>query len=142
MWNIKTTFVDSHFEKSNFFKLSFVTTDNTVLFITMFTGCMNINPFLILVQFHIGHLYEMQNKCQNARETYEAVAQSENVPNDVKSNVYKQLGKSHFILNERITTSICSRGFELHSRQGIIKITIVRYWIHFLNVIFWSFKLY
>ncbi|XP_028401681.1 lysine-specific demethylase 6A-like isoform X3 [Dendronephthya gigantea] len=44
------------------------------------------------IQFHIGHLYEMQNKCQNARETYEAVAQSENVTNDVKSNVYKQLG--------------------------------------------------
>ena len=41
----------------------------------------------------------MQNKCQNARETYEAVAQSENVPNDVKSNVYKQLGKSDIILN-------------------------------------------
>jgi hypothetical protein len=35
----------------------------------------------------------MQHKCENARETYEAVAQSENVPNDVKSNVYKQLGK-------------------------------------------------
>ena len=86
---------------------------------------MNINPFLILVQFHIGHLYEMQNKCQNARETYEAVTQSENVPNDVKSNVYKQLGKSHFILNEKITTSICSRGFKLRSRQGIIKNTIV-----------------
>jgi phage gp16-like protein len=35
----------------------------------------------------------MQNKCQNAREAYEAVAQNESVPNDVKSNVYKQLGK-------------------------------------------------
>ena len=34
----------------------------------------------------------MQNKCENARETYEAVAKSENVPNDVRSNVYKQLG--------------------------------------------------
>ena len=35
----------------------------------------------------------MQNKCQNAREAYETVALNENVPNDVKSNVYKQLGK-------------------------------------------------
>lgn len=45
-----------------------------------------------VVQFHIGHIHEMQNKFQNAQETYEAVAQSENVPNHVKSNVYKQLG--------------------------------------------------
>ena len=52
-----------------------------------------MNCRFFLVQFHIGHLYEMQNKCQNAREAYEAVALNENVPNDVKSNVYKQLGK-------------------------------------------------
>ncbi|CAB3996534.1 lysine-specific demethylase 6A isoform X6, partial [Paramuricea clavata] len=58
------------------------------------------------IQFHIGHLYEMQHKCENARETYEAVAQSENVPNDVKSNVYKQLGWMFFTkeqLGERQT---------------------------------------
>ena len=45
------------------------------------------------VQFHIGHLYEMQNKCQKAQETYEAVIHSQEITNDVKSNVYKQLGK-------------------------------------------------
>lgn len=50
------------------------------------------NSILVIVQFHIGHLYEMQNKCQSAQETYEAVIQNPDITNDVKSNVYKQLG--------------------------------------------------
>ena len=45
------------------------------------------------VRFHLGHLFEMQNKCDLAQEMYETIIETPNTPNSVRANAYKQLGK-------------------------------------------------
>lgn len=45
------------------------------------------------VRFHLGHLFEMQNKCDLAQEMYETIIETPNAPNTVRANAYKQLGK-------------------------------------------------
>lgn len=49
--------------------------------------------FLTSVRFHLGHLFEMQNKCDLAQEMYETIIETPNAPNTVRANAYKQLGK-------------------------------------------------
>ena len=48
----------------------------------------------ISVRFHLGHLFEMQNKCDLAQEMYETIIDTPNAPSSVRANAYKQLGKS------------------------------------------------
>ncbi|XP_048588663.1 lysine-specific demethylase 6A isoform X1 [Nematostella vectensis] len=48
------------------------------------------------IQFHLGHLFEMQNKCQQAQEIYEALIESPGLNNTVKANAYKQLGWMYY----------------------------------------------
>ena len=50
------------------------------------------------VRFHLGHLFEMQNKCDLAQEMYEAIIETPNVPNNIRANAYKQLGKCTVIV--------------------------------------------
>lgn len=35
----------------------------------------------------------MQNKCDLAQEMYETIIETPNVPNNIRANAYKQLGK-------------------------------------------------
>lgn len=49
--------------------------------------------FLSSVRFHLGHLYEMQNKCEVAQEMYENIIEMPNVPNNIRADAYKQLGE-------------------------------------------------
>lgn len=57
--------------------------------------------FLTSVRFHLGHLFEMQNKCDLAQEMYETIIETPNAPNTVRANAYKQLGKYKLTLPAR-----------------------------------------
>uniref|UniRef100_A0A4W5L1G0 [histone H3]-trimethyl-L-lysine(27) demethylase n=1 Tax=Hucho hucho TaxID=62062 RepID=A0A4W5L1G0_9TELE len=46
------------------------------------------------IQFHIAHLYEIQKKFRAAKEAYESLLQTENLPAQVKAATLQQLGKS------------------------------------------------
>lgn len=48
------------------------------------------------IRFHLGHLYEMQNKCELAQEMYENIIESPNVPSNIRANAYKQLGWMYY----------------------------------------------
>ncbi|XP_077003273.1 lysine-specific demethylase 6A-like isoform X5 [Tamandua tetradactyla] len=47
------------------------------------------------IQFHIAHLYETQRKYSSAKEAYEQLLQTENLPAQVKATVLQQLGWMH-----------------------------------------------
>ncbi|XP_035581794.1 lysine-specific demethylase 6A-like isoform X8 [Zalophus californianus] len=47
------------------------------------------------IQFHIAHLYETQRKYHSAKEAYEQLLQTENLPAQVKAIVLQQLGWMH-----------------------------------------------
>ncbi|XP_053524166.1 lysine-specific demethylase 6A-like isoform X8 [Artibeus jamaicensis] len=47
------------------------------------------------IQFHIAHLYETQQKYHFAKEAYEQLLQTENLPAQVKATVLQQLGWMH-----------------------------------------------
>ncbi|XP_077891520.1 lysine-specific demethylase 6A-like isoform X5 [Ictidomys tridecemlineatus] len=47
------------------------------------------------IQFHIAHLYETQRKYHSAKEAYEQLLKTENLPAQVKATVLQQLGWMH-----------------------------------------------
>ncbi|XP_045395013.1 histone demethylase UTY isoform X2 [Lemur catta] len=47
------------------------------------------------IQFHIAHLYETQRKYHSAKQAYEQLLQTENLPAQVKATVLQQLGWMH-----------------------------------------------
>uniref|UniRef100_A0A674CMM9 [histone H3]-trimethyl-L-lysine(27) demethylase n=1 Tax=Salmo trutta TaxID=8032 RepID=A0A674CMM9_SALTR len=47
------------------------------------------------IQFHIAHLYEIQKKFRAAKEAYESLLQTENLPAQVKATTLQQLGWMH-----------------------------------------------
>ncbi|XP_014395743.1 PREDICTED: histone demethylase UTY-like isoform X1 [Myotis brandtii] len=47
------------------------------------------------IQFHIAHLYETQKKYHFAKEAYEQLLQTENLPAQVKATILQQLGWMH-----------------------------------------------
>ncbi|KAK5920389.1 hypothetical protein CgunFtcFv8_024205 [Champsocephalus gunnari] len=47
------------------------------------------------IQFHIAHLYEIQKKYRAAKEAYESLLQTENLPAQVKATSLQQLGWMH-----------------------------------------------
>ncbi|RXN01891.1 Lysine-specific demethylase 6A [Acipenser ruthenus] len=47
------------------------------------------------IQFHIAHLYEIQKKYRAAKEAYELLLQTENLPAQVKATTLQQLGKCY-----------------------------------------------
>ncbi|KAM6149273.1 LOW QUALITY PROTEIN: lysine-specific demethylase 6A-like [Rhynchocyon petersi] len=47
------------------------------------------------IKFHIAHLYETQRNYQSAKEAYEQLLQTENLPVQVKAAVLQQLGWMH-----------------------------------------------
>ncbi|KAJ1119121.1 hypothetical protein NDU88_007307 [Pleurodeles waltl] len=58
------------------------------------------------IQFHTAHLYETQRKYHSAKEAYEQLLQTENLPAQVKATVLQQLGWMHHTvdqLGEKVT---------------------------------------
>ncbi|KAL1765273.1 male-specific histocompatibility antigen H-YDb [Sigmodon hispidus] len=47
------------------------------------------------IQFHIAQLYETQRKYHSAKEAYEQLLQTENLPSQVKATILQQLGWMH-----------------------------------------------
>ncbi|ELK07551.1 Histone demethylase UTY [Pteropus alecto] len=47
------------------------------------------------IQFHIAHLYETQRKYHSAKEAYEQLLQTENLPAQLKATILQQLGWMH-----------------------------------------------
>ncbi|XP_030058102.1 lysine-specific demethylase 6A isoform X3 [Microcaecilia unicolor] len=52
------------------------------------------------IQFHIAHLYETQQKYNSAKEAYEQLLQTENLPSQVKATVLQQLGWMHHTVDQ------------------------------------------
>ncbi|XP_073215112.1 lysine-specific demethylase 6A isoform X8 [Lepidochelys kempii] len=52
------------------------------------------------IQFHIAHLYEIQRKYHSAKEAYEQLLQTENLPAQVKATVLQQLGWMHHTVDQ------------------------------------------
>ncbi|XP_046505114.1 lysine-specific demethylase 6A-like isoform X4 [Equus quagga] len=63
------------------------------------------------IQFHIAHLYETQRKYHSAKEAYEQLLQTENLPAQVKATVLQQLGWMHHnvdLLGDKATKESCA----------------------------------
>ncbi|KAM7180533.1 lysine-specific demethylase 6A isoform 10-T10 [Macrochelys suwanniensis] len=52
------------------------------------------------IQFHIAHLHEIQRKYHSAKEAYEQLLQTENLPAQVKATVLQQLGWMHHTVDQ------------------------------------------
>uniref|UniRef100_A0A3Q3APW9 [histone H3]-trimethyl-L-lysine(27) demethylase n=1 Tax=Kryptolebias marmoratus TaxID=37003 RepID=A0A3Q3APW9_KRYMA len=52
------------------------------------------------IQFHIAHLYEIQKKYRAAKEAYENLLQTENLPAQVKATTLQQLGWMHHTVEQ------------------------------------------
>ncbi|XP_045067558.1 histone demethylase UTY-like isoform X3 [Coregonus clupeaformis] len=52
------------------------------------------------IQFHIAHLYELQKKFRAAKEAYESLLQTENLPAQVKAATLRQLGWMHHTVEQ------------------------------------------
>ncbi|KAM9343519.1 lysine-specific demethylase 6A isoform 2-T2 [Pholidichthys leucotaenia] len=52
------------------------------------------------IQFHIAHLYEIQKKYRAAKEAYEKLLQTENLPAQVKATTLQQLGWMHHTVEQ------------------------------------------
>ncbi|XP_012731811.2 lysine-specific demethylase 6A isoform X1 [Fundulus heteroclitus] len=52
------------------------------------------------IQFHIAHLYEIQKKYKAAKEAYESLLQTENLPAQVKATTLQQLGWMHHTVEQ------------------------------------------
>ncbi|XP_036400518.1 lysine-specific demethylase 6A-like isoform X2 [Megalops cyprinoides] len=52
------------------------------------------------IQFHIAHLYEIQKKYRTAKEAYETLLQTENLPAQVKATTLQQLGWMHHTVDQ------------------------------------------
>ncbi|KAM9803368.1 lysine-specific demethylase 6A isoform X3 [Syngnathus typhle] len=52
------------------------------------------------IQFHIAHLYEIQKKYRAAKEAYESLLQTDNLPAQVKATTLQQLGWMHHTVEQ------------------------------------------
>ncbi|KAK3557079.1 hypothetical protein QTP70_024758 [Hemibagrus guttatus] len=52
------------------------------------------------IQFHIAHLYEIQKRYRMAKEAYENLLQTENLPTQVKAATLQQLGWMHHTVEQ------------------------------------------
>ncbi|XP_053437289.1 histone demethylase UTY isoform X3 [Nycticebus coucang] len=63
------------------------------------------------IKFHIAHLYETQKKHRSAKEAYEQLLQTENLPAQVKATVLQQLGWMHHnmdLVGDKATQESCA----------------------------------
>ncbi|XP_052004146.1 lysine-specific demethylase 6A-like isoform X3 [Xyrauchen texanus] len=52
------------------------------------------------IQFHIAHVYEIQKKHRIAKEAYESLLQTEDLPAQVKATTFQQLGWMHHMVEQ------------------------------------------
>ncbi|XP_074657406.1 histone demethylase UTY-like [Tubulanus polymorphus] len=52
------------------------------------------------VRFHIGHLFEVEGRVKQAKESYEQLVQIDNITNTVKANALRQLGWLYFTCDQ------------------------------------------
>ncbi|XP_016421874.1 lysine (K)-specific demethylase 6A, like [Sinocyclocheilus rhinocerous] len=52
------------------------------------------------IQFHIAHLYEIQKRYRAAKEAYESLLQTEDLPAQVKAATFQQLGWMHHTVEQ------------------------------------------
>ncbi|XP_065128522.2 lysine (K)-specific demethylase 6A, like isoform X1 [Paramisgurnus dabryanus] len=52
------------------------------------------------IQFHIAHLYEIQKRYRGAKEAYESLLQTDNLPAQVKAATLQQLGWMHHTVEQ------------------------------------------
>nr|XP_057906540.1 histone demethylase UTY-like isoform X1 [Doryrhamphus excisus] len=52
------------------------------------------------IQFHIAHLYEIQKRYRAAKEAYESLLQTEDLPAQVKATTLQQLGWMHHMVEQ------------------------------------------
>jgi len=52
------------------------------------------------VKFHIAHLYEVQGKYKTAKESYENLLKEKDLPNHLKADICRQLGKHYRYFTE------------------------------------------
>uniref|UniRef100_A0A674EXD8 [histone H3]-trimethyl-L-lysine(27) demethylase n=1 Tax=Salmo trutta TaxID=8032 RepID=A0A674EXD8_SALTR len=57
-------------------------------------------PLSSTIQFHIAHLYEIQKRYRAAKEAYESLLQTENLPAQVKASTLQQLGWMHHTVEQ------------------------------------------
>uniref|UniRef100_A0A8C7F9F5 [histone H3]-trimethyl-L-lysine(27) demethylase n=1 Tax=Oncorhynchus kisutch TaxID=8019 RepID=A0A8C7F9F5_ONCKI len=57
-------------------------------------------PLSSTIQFHIAHLYEIQKRYRAAKEAYETLLQTENLPAQVKATTLQQLGWMHHTVEQ------------------------------------------
>uniref|UniRef100_A0A8C7WC30 [histone H3]-trimethyl-L-lysine(27) demethylase n=1 Tax=Oncorhynchus mykiss TaxID=8022 RepID=A0A8C7WC30_ONCMY len=57
-------------------------------------------PLSSTIQFHIAHLYEIQKRYRAAKEAYESLLQTENLPAQVKATTLQQLGWMHHTVEQ------------------------------------------
>ncbi|XP_055284587.1 histone demethylase UTY-like isoform X8 [Moschus berezovskii] len=63
------------------------------------------------IQFHIAHLYETQRMYHSAKEAYEQLLQTDNLPAQVKATVLQQLGWMHHnvdLFGDKATKESCA----------------------------------
>lgn len=50
------------------------------------------------MKFQIAHLYEVQNKHKAARESYEFLLNNRDASQELKADIYRQLGENIFVV--------------------------------------------
>lgn len=49
--------------------------------------------FLVAVKFHVAHVFELQGKIKVAKERYEVLLRDKGIANNLRADIYRQLGK-------------------------------------------------
>ncbi|XP_051998186.1 lysine-specific demethylase 6A isoform X2 [Xyrauchen texanus] len=68
------------------------------------------------IQFHIAHVYEIQKKYSIAKEAYESLLQTENLPAQVKATTLQQLGWMHHTV-EQLGDKANKNSYAIHCLQ-------------------------
>ncbi|XP_051563824.1 lysine-specific demethylase 6A-like isoform X5 [Myxocyprinus asiaticus] len=68
------------------------------------------------IQFHIAHVYEIQKKYRIAKEAYESLLQTENLPAQVKATTLQQLGWMHHTV-EQLGDKANKNSYAIHCLQ-------------------------
>ena len=62
------------------------------------------------VQFHVGHVHHINGDYIKAKQSFEWILASKNVPNDIKALTLRQLGMKQVWLLDPIRTDLWSEG--------------------------------
>ena len=74
---------------------------------------------MILVEFHIAHLHEIQGKHKLAKEAYELLLEDKTISSRLRADIYKQLGWMHHIVDS-LGEKPHREAYSLHCLKGSI----------------------